>query len=221
MSMMIPKKQVITTFSRSYKRGGSPPPFHLNVEERIKMINLNIGEQTYEIKFGYKSLAKSGILKEVMETQKSMSDISKAQEEREKQRKNRENFPEYNIDEMGNPVEVEDDDSAYEDIAIMEMMLAVIAPLVLAGLQKQKAHPEFHVDYDNTEDVKAKIDLVIDLIDDYSDEEDSLDASDLFTTLVNELFEKGFLSKKSEKLEQTMIQTDATITPTDHLQPRN
>lgn len=186
------------------------------------MISLKVEGNTYKLKFGYKSLAKSGILKKVMQTQKAMSDIARKQEEREKARKNLANFPEYNVDEMGNPIEQDDDsENAIENIEIMEMMLEVIAPLVLAGLQKQKEFPEYHVDYDNDEDVKQKTDLVIDLIDDYSDEEDSLGASDLFTELVDELFDKGFLSNKSEKLEQTMIQTDATITPTDHLQPQN
>lgn len=185
------------------------------------MVSLKIENRLYNLKFGYKSLAKSGILQKVTQTQKAMSDISKRQEEREKARKNLETFPEYNVDEMGNPIEQDDDESAFENIEIMEMMLEVIAPLVLAGLQKQKEFPEYHVDYDNDEDVKEKTDLVIDLIDDYSDEEDGMNASELFSTLVDELFDKGFLSKTSEKLEQAMIQTDATITPTDHLQPQN
>lgn len=184
------------------------------------MINLKVGEQTYIIKFGYKALAKSGILPTVVNLQKEMSEIAKAQEKRQKERENRKNFPEYNTDEMGNPIEEDDDvEDAIDNVLIYERMMETIAPLMLAGLQKK--HPEFEVDYDNAEDVKVKTDLVIDLIDDYADDDDSMDISDLFSALTDELFNNGFLSQKSKKLEEAMEQTDSTITPTDHLQPKN
>jgi hypothetical protein len=121
---------------------------------------------------------------------------------------------------MGNPIEEDDDvEDAIDNVLIYERMMETIAPLMLAGLQKK--HPEFKVDYDNAEDVKAKTDLVIDLIDDYADDDDSMDISDLFSALTDELFNNGFLSQKSKKLETAMEQTDSTITPTDHLQPKN
>lgn len=183
------------------------------------MVNLKVGEKTYNIKFGYRALAKSNVLATVIDIQKEMNDISRIQEEREKEKENRKNFPEHYVDEMGNPIEDNDENDTLENFSIYEKMIVAVEPLLLAGLQKK--HPEFKVDYDNPEDIKAKREMVIDLIDDYTDEEDSMDIADLFTALVEELFDSGFLSQKSKKLETAMEQTDSTVVPTDHLQPKN
>lgn len=91
--------------------------------------------------------------------------------------------------------------------------------LVLAALQKN--HEEFRADYKNPDSIQDCIDKVDNLLDDYMEEPDSMSIMDLFTELTNELFDNGFLSKKSEKLEAALEATDATVVPTDHRQAEN
>ena len=157
------------------------------------MLTLMVKGQEYKLKFGYRALGKSGILKEVTAMQKSINDRRKENEDEE---------------EQGN--------------AMLDMLGDIFdlnSRLVLAALQKY--HQEYMVDYDSPASVKNGVEKVYDFMDDYMDEEDSMDIMTLFTELMNDLFNSGFLSKKSEKLEQAMIEQDATVAPTDHLQAVN
>lgn len=186
------------------------------------MIELKIKDKAYKVKYGYKALAKSGVLKQVISIQTELADRNKRIEAEEEERKNKENFPEYNTDELGNPIEVEEDDS--ENVAeyfdLIEQIMGILPSLILAGLQREHKD-EYKVNYSDEEDLNDKLDKVVDLLDDYMDEEDSLDVTDLFGNLTDELFNSGFLFKKSEKLEIAMEKTDSTVTPTDHLRPQN
>ena len=151
------------------------------------MITLKVKDKEYNLKFGYKSFKKSGILKEVVGMRKKLSGAGS------------------------------DDDT--ENIEALEEVLELNSKLVLAALQKY--HEEFRADYSNPDSVQAVVEKVDDLMDDYMDEEDSMTIMDLFTTLTDELFNNGFLSKKSEKLEETLTEQDATIVPLDHKQKEN
>ena len=155
------------------------------------MLTIKVKDKEYKLKFGYKSFKKSGILKEVVAM-------------REKA-KNNEN------------TEAEED--ATNGIEMLEEVLELNSKLVLAALQKN--HEEFRADYKNPDSVNEIIDKVDDLMDDYMDEEDSMSIMDLFNALTDELFNDGFLSKKSAVLEEAMEEQDATITPTDHKQGEN
>ena len=157
------------------------------------MTTLKVGDKEYKLKFGYKSFKKSGILREVVSMRKK---ISGAKENTDVSTENEE-------DELGN-------------LEILEEVLELNSKLVLAALQKY--NEEFRTDYKSEEEVQAIIDKVDDLMDDYMDEEDSMSIMDLFSTLTEELFNNGFLSKKSEKLEEALAQQDATIVPIDHKQ---
>lgn len=186
------------------------------------MIELKVKDKTYKIKYGYKALAQSGVMKQVISVQTDLTERNKRLEEEEKEKERLKNFPEYNTDEMGNPIEVEDDDSGNvsEYFEIIEKIMNILPSLILAGLQKEHKD-EYKVNYSNQEDVEDKLDKVVDLLDDYMDEDDSKDVMDLFDEFTTELFESGFLFKKSEKLEKAMEQTDSTVTPTDHLRPQS
>lgn len=162
------------------------------------MITLKIKGNEYNLKFGYKSFKKSNILHEVVSMQKKI--------------KNPNENTDGNTD--GNTAE-----SAMENIEILEQVLELNSKLVLAALQKY--HEEFRTDYKSEEEVQKIIDKVDDLMDDYMDEEDSMSIMDLFTTLTEELFNNGFLSKKSPKLEEAAEKMDATVIPIDHRQSEN
>lgn len=158
------------------------------------MITLKIKGKEYNLKFGYKSFKKSNILNEVVSMQKKIKN------------------PNENTGE--NTAE-----SAMENIEILERVLELSSKLVLAALQKY--HEEFRADYKREEEVQKIIDKVDDLMDDYMDEEDSMSIMDLFMTLTEELFNNGFLSKKSPKLEEAAEKMDATVIPIDHKQSEN
>lgn len=153
------------------------------------MLTLRVKGQEYKLKFGYKALGKSGILKEVTAMQQAINNRKK-----------------------------ESGDEDEQSNAMLDMLGDIFdlnSRLVLAALQKY--HQEYIVDYDSQESLKNGIEKVYDFMDDYMDEEDSMDIITLFTELMNDLFNSGFLSKKSEKLEQALIEQDATVAPTDHL----
>lgn len=157
------------------------------------MLTLRVKGQDYKLKFGYKALGKSRILKEVTAMQKALNDKKKESEDE---------------DEQSN--------------AMLDMLGDIFdlnSRLVLAALQRY--HQEYKVDYDSQESLKNGIEKVYDFMDDYMDEEDAMDIMTLFTELMNDLFDSGFLSRKSEKLEQAMIEMDATAAPTDHLRAVN
>ncbi len=149
------------------------------------MLKLKVKEQEYRLRFGYKALGKSGILKEVTAIQDAINEKKKDEE---------------------------DDESSMMDM--LGDIFDLNSRLTLAALQKH--HKDFEVDYDSNDSLKAGIEKVYDFMDDYMDEEDSMDIMSFFSALMNELFDSGFLSKKSEKLEQAMTELDATAAPTDH-----
>lgn len=178
------------------------------------MFTIKVNEKEYRIKFGYLALSKSGILSEVMKIQNIVSEKEKKDKAIEEEKKNRETFPEYYDSDDA----IEENDTE-DNIIFLQNIMAVLPKLILAGLQKN--HKEFAADYDLEDDVKRKEYEVIELLDDYMDEEDSLDMIDLYSGLVEELFNNGFLARKSQKLEKAMTETDATTTPTDHKAPKN
>lgn len=160
------------------------------------MITLKVKDKEYKLKFGYKSFKKSGILKEVVAMQSKAKDSKEESEENESQEKNVEN-----------------------QVELLEEVLELNSKLVLIALQKH--HEEFRADYENEEEMNSLIDKVDDFMDDYMDEEDSMSIMELFNKLVDELFNNGFLSKKSEKLEAAAEAQDATVIPIDHLRSEN
>ena len=158
------------------------------------MIKLKIKDREYKLKFGYKSFKKSGILREVVAMQKK---IKKPESDE--------------VLENGEAAA----ESAEDNIDVLEEVLELNSKLVLAALQKN--HEEFRANYDDPNSVNAVVDKVDDLMDDYMDEEESLSIMDLFQKLVDELFNNGFLSKRSEKLDAALESQDATVVPMDHL----
>lgn len=150
------------------------------------MTTLKVKDKEYKLKFGYKSFKNSGILKEVVEMQKKLSNAK------------------------------ENDES---DIATIEEVFDLNSKLVLAALQKN--HEEFRANYKDQESVEKKIEMVDDLMDEYMDEEDSMSIMDLFGALTEELFNNGFLSSKSENLEKSAKEQNATVVPTDHKKKEN
>lgn len=157
------------------------------------MLTLKVKGQEYRLKFGYKALGKSRILKEVTAMQQDINNRKK---------------------ESG-----DEDEQSNVMLDMLGDIFDLNSRLVLAALQKY--HEEYRVDYDSQESLKNGVEKVYDFMDDYMDEEDSMDIMTLFAELMNDLFNSGFLSKKSENLEQAMIEQDATVAPTDHLLPAN
>lgn len=157
------------------------------------MTTLNIKGKEYKLKFGYRSFKKSGLLREVAALYKK----------------------------KGNSENTAEEDTGIEDenVEMLEEVLELTSKLVLAALQKN--HTEFRVDYEKPDSVNEIIDKVDDLMDDYMDEEDSMSIMELFSTLTEELFNNGFLSKKSVNLEESAEKTDATVIPIDHRQIEN
>lgn len=97
-------------------------------------------------------------------------------------------------------------------------ILVVNAKLLLSGLQKYHSD-EFGFDYEDNASYDACLDKVFGFIDDYEDgTEDALSVMDLFSELCDELMENGFLFGKSEKLENSLTETNATVIPQDHIQ---
>ena len=142
------------------------------------MLKLKIKEKEYKLKFGYKSFKNSGILKEVIEAKKMF-----------------EQFGAENTDEE----DVSEESAGLDNIEMLEKVFGINSKMVLAALQK--SHEEFRVDYKNSNSVQEAIERVDDLMDDYMDEDDAMPIMDLFNALVEQLFDDGFLSKKSEKPE--------------------
>lgn len=156
------------------------------------MITLKVKDKEYRLKFGYKSFKKSGILREVIAMQKK---IKKP--------------------ESGDAAA----ENAEDNIQILEEVLDLNSKLVLAALQKN--HEEFRADYDSPSSVNEIVDKVDNFMDDYMDEEESMSIMELFNKLVDELFNNGFLQKKSEKLEKALEDQDTTVVPIDHLRKEN
>ncbi len=167
-------------------------PFsYIKEREKVKnMLKLKVKEKEYILKFGYRVLAKTTLLKDVVGIQTMFKD-SKENEQNEN-----------------------DDEETEKIVENLPMLIEVNSNLVLAGLQRY--HEEFRVDYDNPESVKAGLEKVYDFMDDYMDEEDSIAVFDLFGMMIGELTDNGFLSKKSPQMEQAATEQDATIIPMDH-----
>lgn len=113
----------------------------------------------------------------------------------------------------------EDSEDGTGNIELLEQVFEANSKLVLAALQKY--NEEFRVDYNNPESVQECIEKVDDLMDDYMEEEDAMPVMDLFSALTNELFNNGFLLRKSEKLEKNLAEQDSTIVPADHKKKEN
>lgn len=94
-----------------------------------------------------------------------------------------------------------------EGIANLKPFLNCVVELVLAGLQKDTEHTQFHYDIENEEDKKKKRILVFDLLDDYIDE--GGDIFDLFEQLNTELQERGFLGNLKNKEDKAKKSTVA------------
>lgn len=152
---------------------------------------LTVKGNDYNLKFGYKSFKNSGILKEVVSMQKRIRDVKTENE----------------------------DTDGMENLEAIEGVFDITSKLVLAALQKN--HKELRADYRDPNSVKSCIDKVDDLLDDYMEEDNAMSIMELFEGLVEELFNNGFLSKKSEKLETALKTQDATVVPTDHRQSEN
>lgn len=131
----------------------------------------------YKTQFGYKAVAKSGIIKKALA-----------------------------IENL-----VEDDDYG----TMIETMLNVVAEMVLAGLQRTTT--AFNVNYDDKDDVRDKTEKVYAILDEYMEQEDALTVPEMFQALMGDLFEAGFFGKKSQKMEETAKEMDATVIPKDHL----
>lgn len=152
------------------------------------MLKMKLNGKEYKLKFGFKSFKNSEILQEVVKVQ----------------------------NEIKNKTENENGEENGDDIAFLGDVLNLTSRLVLVALQKY--NEEFRVDFSDANAVKIATEKTDDLIDDYMEEEDSLSIMELFQSLVGELFNNGFLSKKpSENLEKSLTEQDATIIPMDHL----
>lgn len=95
-----------------------------------------------------------------------------------------------------------------EGIANIKPFLDCVVGLVLAGLQKDSEHTQYHYDIENPADKKAKRSLVFDLLDDYID--DGGDVFELFEQLNDELQNRGFLGNLKNREEQAKEKIVAT-----------
>lgn len=153
------------------------------------MVALKVKDKEYNLKFGFKSLRRTKILKEVVDIRKKLYEGDGGE----------------NAEEKG--------------IEQLEEVLDLTCKLVLSGLQKY--HKEFCADYKDEKSIEEQTEKVEELIEDYMDEEESMPIIDLFNVLVDELFNNGFLFKKTEKPENVMENQDATVIPEDHKKKEN
>jgi len=148
------------------------------------MKKIKVNDTEYKLKFGYLSVASSGIIKEVLDM---TEDLQK--------------------------VDADDDANIYK---VVQTVMPLIGRIALAGLQRYH-DDEFGVDYDDQEDVKAKLKKVYKLLDEYFDPEDGEpdeSAIEMFWDFASELRDSGFLSGKP----QTIAEKIAEI-PQDHKKP--
>ena len=95
-----------------------------------------------------------------------------------------------------------------DGLKILKPFLNCVVELVLAGLQKDKDHTDYHYDLESESEKKEKRVLVFDLLDDYVD--DGGDIFELFDLLVEELQERGFLGNQKKKEGKAKKSTVAT-----------
>lgn len=148
------------------------------------MIKLKVNGAEYNLKFGYRVLAKTGLVGRVIEMRKLFS-------------------------ESGETTLVDN----------MPELVNLTSDLVLAGLQK--FNPDYKVDYDDSNSVKEALERLYDFMDDYMDDPDTPAVIDLFSDMVEELIDNGFLSKKSLAMEKAATEQDATVIPMDHKKAEN
>ena len=152
----------------------------------MKVIKVN--GQEYKIKFGYLAVSNGNILSDVL----SMTDTLETAARKE--------------------ADKEEIDSA-TSMKLIADLIPLVGRITLAGLQKY--HKDVYgVDYENEKDVKDKLALVYELLDEYFDPEDGQpeeSAIEMFWDFVNELRGSGFLSgKNAEEAENLPKQ------PQDH-----
>lgn len=94
-----------------------------------------------------------------------------------------------------------------DDIENIDVMLTKTPIFLLVGLQK-KYKEEFGYDYDTNEGKKEALSKVYNLIDDYTDQENS-SIRELFFDLVNEVMRNGFFKKELQKIEEMKNQKKA------------
>lgn len=86
-----------------------------------------------------------------------------------------------------------------DGVEAIEMMLNMVQEFLLVGLQKRYKE-EFGYDYNTGEGKAEALSKVCDLIDDYTDKEDS-SINDLFNELVDEVMKNGFFKKQAQEME--------------------
>lgn len=114
------------------------------------------------------------------------------------------------IDRVVNLSNQKDEEHAFQN------MMATVAELLLAGLQK-KHKDEFA--YETDLEKKTALEKIYDLMDDYEDEgteENPQDGYTLFEMLQKELMANGFLSRITSKVEEAVAEQNATKIPQDH-----
>lgn len=153
----------------------------------MKKININGTE--YKLKFGYLSVASSGIIKDVLDMTDKLKEVK------------------------------DNENTMYE---VVETVMPLVGRIALAGLQRYH-DDEFGVDYDDKDDVKAKLKKVFRLLDDYFDPEDGEpeeSAIEIFWDFASELRDSGFLSGKQEEVtEAEVVAEQIKQIPQDHKKP--
>lgn len=116
------------------------------------------------------------------------------------------------IDRVVNITQQKDEEHAFQN------MMATVAELLLAGLQKSH-RDEFGYETDSEkEDALDKIYDMLDTYEDESTEENPQDGYTMFEKLQEELMKNGFLSKITESSTKAAETQDATKIPQDHKQ---
>lgn len=172
------------------------------------MLKIKVKDVEYKIKFGYKAIAKSNVLKDIVALRKKFSADPKDEDDKDQ------NENEDNTDQ------IKEEDNTEKYIEMIDEILDLTSRLLLAGLQKYHSDV-FGYNPDDPKSVKNAKDIIENFIDDYIDEEDSMELMDLFTALQDELMNNGFLFGKSQKAEEAMIEQDATVAPQDHKKKQN
>lgn len=151
----------------------------------MKVIKINGKE--YKLKFGYRSLYRTGILKRLQDAQQIFDNKSD-----------------------DGAVDNKSDDGAFDKI---EKLMGVTAEAFLAGLQK--FHKD-EFGYTTESEREAMIDKVCDLFDDLADEDETIGILEIFTMINEELIERGFLARLFQSSQELISQEEATVIPMDH-----
>lgn len=87
------------------------------------------------------------------------------------------------------------------ELEVVENIMVLLPELLLVGLQKNHKK-DFSYNYSTNEGKEEKLSKVYELMDEYSEQEDS-DCMDLYDDLSEELFKNGFLRSLFQKIQQT------------------